>query len=414
MLSVAGRTPLGRLTARVVAPTVACLVVLFTWDDARAQVSLNQALEDFMDNDCPTVNGTGGNVDGNGPFGANLDAICTFPGNGSPSSSGGTAGASSSTGVEKRRVERLREETAQPQANEENTSEMSFEGINIFVTGTYESENKEGNLFEDGHDADRFGLVVGIDTMLSDRALAGVAIGVDYKDGEFDSGGDFQTTGYKATVFGSFLPTDQTFIDLYAGFTWRDMEITRHINFEFSENNIPQTPVVGDADGDPDGYEFAVGAAGGYDFNFDNVTLGPRIALDYQYTQIDGYAESGTTGLEFSYDEFTEDSLTGKLGAQASVAISTDFGVVVPQANAYFVHEFQMDRQDLVATLVEDGTHTPLRYNNEEPDRNYGEFGIGVVAVFPGDLQAFLSYSTTQFNDNLENHSVDLGIRFAW
>jgi outer membrane autotransporter protein len=406
--------PSTRFTARVVAPTVACLVVLFALDGARAQVSLNQALETFIDNDCPTVNGTGGNVDGNGPFGSNLNAICTFPGNGSPSSSGGTAGASSSTGPEKRRVERLHDDTAQPSMSDDNTTEMSFENINVFITGTYESEEKEGNPFEDGHDADRFGVTAGIDTMISDRALIGVALGLDHKDGEFDSGGDFQTTGYRATLFGSFLPADPAFVDLYAGFEWRDMEITRRVNFVFSENNIPQPPVVGNADGDPDGYRFAAGVAGGYDFSFDNVTLGPRVAFDYQHTKIDGYGENGTTGLEFSYDDFTEDSLLGKFGAQASVAISTEFGVVVPQANAYFVHEFQMDQQDLVATLVEDGTDTPLIYNNEEPDRNYGEFGVGIVAVFPGNLQAFLNYSTTQFNDNLENHVVDLGIRFAW
>lgn len=385
------------------ASAVVAAVVLVAQNDARAAGSLDEALQAFFDGDCPGAAATG-------PL---LGPLCSIPENSGSSSSGGTASAMSSSAVVAKRVRRLHDE-GDVDAADEDIAEMTFQGLNIFATVTYEAEDKDRNRFEDGHNSDRFGIAVGADAMVSDNALLGAALGFDHEDGEFDSGGDFKIYGYRAVVFGSVLPTDQSFIDLYGGFTWREhTDINRRIDFSFDDGGSPES-VTGETDADTSSYEVSAGIAGGYHFSVDNITFGPRAALDYRYMNIDSYKEDGTTGLELDYEEFDEDSLTGKLGAQAQVAISTGFGVLVPQVSAFFVHEFLLDQQSQTASLVFDLNNVPLNYENEEPDRNYAEFGAGVAVVLTGGISGFANYSTTQFNTNFENHLVEVGFRLEW
>jgi uncharacterized protein YhjY with autotransporter beta-barrel domain len=102
-----------------------------------------------------------------------------------------------------------------------------------------------------------------------------------------------------------------------------------------------------------------------------------------------------------------EDSLTSTLGFQGSVAISTSFGVVVPQVSAEYVHEFLNDRRTIHAS----SNGAPVDFVTDPPDRDYFNVGGGVVFVLPDGISPFLNYTAEVANRFEEVHTVTLGVR---
>jgi len=112
--------------------------------------------------------------------------------------------------------------------------------------------------------------------------------------------------------------------------------------------------------------------------------------------------------MALHYEDQVEDSLTTTVGFQGSVAISTSFGVVVPQVNAEYVHEFLNDRRNVHAT---DTAGTSFTFQTDPPDRDYFNVGGGVVFVLPDGISPFLNYTAEVANRFEEVHTVTAGVR---
>ena len=103
-------------------------------------------------------------------------------------------------------------------------------------------------------------------------------------------------------------------------------------------------PEVRTRRGKPDGNEYQAQINGGNDFHVDSFTIGAVLGANYLYDGIEDYTERGSTGLELNYTDIEQQSLTSKVRAHASVALSTSFGIIVPQVTGEYVHE-SFDRQ---------------------------------------------------------------------
>jgi outer membrane autotransporter protein len=324
---------------------------------------------------------------------------------------GSTAAVGGQTEVQNDRVpaavsERLRELQCEAdgnanclQAGGASADETSFEGLNLFISTDYQYKRKD-EAAEAGFQSDRFGLTVGLDAPM-DWGVIGGALSYSHTWGEFDdSGGEFDTNSFGGLLYGSYYPSDASYIDAVIGLAGKGESLDRRV--------VANNTIIGDAEGDSLGFEFQASLSGGYDFTFDNITVGPRVGVHYLRTEIDGFTETGTP-LALSYEDQVEDSLTTTAGLQASVAISTDFGVVVPQANAEYVHEFLNDRRTIDATAT-DGT--PISFVTDPPDRNYFNVGGGVVFILPDGIAPFLDYSAQVANRFEELHTITAGVRF--
>src|SRR5262249_23621541 len=160
------------------------------------------------------------------------------------------------------------------------------------------------------------------------------------------------------------------------GFAGKRYSINRTVTATLQDEPEPPLEILGRAQGDTTGFEFQTSLSGGYDFSFDNFTIGPRVGIHYLRTELHDFTENGSP-LSLHYDDQVEDSLTSTVGFQATVAISTSFGVVVPQVNAEYVHEFLNDRRTIHAS------HGSIEVDfvTDPPDRDYFNVGGGVVFV---------------------------------
>jgi len=277
---------------------------------------------------------------------------------------------------------------------------MPFEGLNLFVSTDYQKKLYDGAAEAD-FDSDRAGFTVGLDSPMS-WGLIGGALNYNYTAGDFrHNGGDFQQNSFGGLLYGSYYPSDASFIDAVIGLAGKGYDINRTV--------VANGGQVLDAraKGDTLGFEFQSSVSGGYDFTFDNFTIGPRAGIHYLRTELSDFTESGTA-MALHYEDQVEDSLTTTVGFQGSVALSTSFGVVVPQVNAEYVHEFLNDRRTVHAT---DSLGTPFTFDTDPPDRNYFNVGGGVVFVLPDGISPFLNYTAEVANRFEEVHTVTAGVR---
>jgi outer membrane autotransporter protein len=275
---------------------------------------------------------------------------------------------------------------------------MPFEGLNLFATADYQHKLYDGAA-ETDFDSDRAGFTVGLDSPMS-WGLIGGAINYNYTTGDFrHDGGDFQQNSFGGLLYGSYYPTDASFIDGVIGLAGKGYSLDRTV--------VANNQVTGKASGDTLGFEFQSSLSGGYDFSFDNFTIGPRVGIHYLRTELSDFTESGTLALH--YEDQVEDSLTSTVGFQGSVAISTSFGVVVPQVNAEYVHEFLNDRRTVHATTSPGGA--PVNFVTDPPDRDYFNVGAGVVFVLPDGISPFLNFSAEIANRFEETQTVTAGVR---
>ena len=260
---------------------------------------------------------------------------------------------------------------------------MPFEGLNLFVSTDYQKKIKD-EAAEAGFNSDREGITVGLDAPMS-WGLIGGALNYNHTGGDFDhNGGDFDQNSFGGLLYGSYYPSDSSFIDGVIGLAGKGYTLDRTATAAAGAG--APLGIFGKARGD---------------------TIGPRAGVHYLRTDLNDFTETGSP-LALHYDDQVEDSLTSTVGFQGSLAISTSFGVIVPQVNGEYVHEFLNDRRTIHATAT-DGS--AVSFVTDPPDRDYFNVGAGLVFVLPDGISPFLSYSAEVANRFEEVHTVTAGVR---
>jgi outer membrane lipase/esterase len=349
---------------------------------------LNDVLIRLLSNNCTGL--------GAGPFGPDLTRICAVPGTGGGSASGGTVGAESRFGA----GEEQRQSAAS--ADADGTS-----GLSAFVSTEYQKFNKDTTRFETGFDRDTAGASVGVDYLLRGGMVLGAAVSYAHEFGDYDGvGGGFDHDAYGILVYGSVVPVTNMFVDAVAGYTRKDYGFERRASL-----SITGRSAAGPTSGDTDGNEFKVAVNTGYDFLVGRFTFGPRAGINYRETTIDAFRESGHTGLELAYDNQIIRSLTTTVGLYGSVAVSTGFGVIVPQATAEYVHEFLDDQRSVGFSFVQDPARRRFLFQTDPPDRDYFNLGVGMSMVLANGMQPFLNFRELVGYKDRSSHTVTLGLR---
>jgi uncharacterized protein YhjY with autotransporter beta-barrel domain len=360
--------------------------------------------------------------------------ICNVPE--TPSTSGASGGSTTSLSRERAPSE------------EERKVQRKIGPINLYISGGYERFDKDVTKFEPGYKTNTGRFLLGTDYSFGDQFAIGGAFKYAHDRGKFDSQppevdfdedfeevlvpiprGRFSTNSYGGLLHASYVPTLNSFIDTSFGYTRKNYFVRRGVVVVKGDRDA-----TGTADGNTDGNEFTLGMNGGYNFGFQNFTIGPRLGLNYTRTEIDGFREKGRlisaaislpepddpgippptspgTGLELIYNRQSENSLTSVLGLYGSVAISTGFGVLIPQTTLEYVHEFLDPQRKITFRFVEDLNRTKFRFQNDPPDRNYFNLGVGVVLQLARGIAPFLNYRALVGYKDQRSHIATAGVR---
>ena len=102
------------------------------------------------------------------------------------------------------------------------------------------------------------------------------------------------------------------------------------------------------------------------------------------------------------------------VGLYASYAISTGFGVLLPQITGEYFHEFLNDQKLLKFRFAQDFAVTPLSYLTDKPDRDHFMLSAGLVVVLANGLSPFVNYRELLGYRDQSNHVVTLGLRVSF
>ena len=370
---------------------------------------LDEVIEDLLDDgvtgECAALEAAGVSLDPGSP----LAVFCSNANGGDPSSTGGSAGTpTTAPGIVKERLESVRDD--QKEESESGVVSDLTAAWSVFFSAEGERLDRDGTRFEEGYDSGIWRLTVGTNYQLADRSTIGLALTYSNQDGDFDGGGDFENDSYGLLGFVAFAPTEKCFIQGTLGYTRHTYERTRDV-----EGRLTGTPAGDELSGlvsaDFDGNEISAGVLAGSDHAIGRLTIGPRIGLDWIFTEFDEYTEKGTTGLELVFDDADETSIQSRIGFAGSLAISTGFGVLIPQLSADWVHEFANDQRNLAFSFAADENGIKFTYEDEKPDNDFLELAVGVSAVLPNGWLPYIQFRAIAAHDFLNRYVGSVGLR---
>ncbi len=329
------------------------------------------------------------------PFGLLLPSLASFGGGIGMDSSINSVGGSSSAGFNI-------------------GNQGRWKGLGFFASGLVEALNREVTTFQDGYKSTILGVTGGVDYRINRRTIVGLAANYANTHGDFRNGGDFNSNSIGGMLFGSYLPTDRTFVQVTGGYT-NNNHLVGRITRGFIPGLFggPDRLLGGLAGSSTNGDVFSANILTGYDHPIGGLTIGPRIGFNYSNTHIHDYAETSGGGLGLKYEDQWINSIQSSVGVQAQMAFSTRFGVLVPQANANYIHEFANAQRLIGVNFVEDLRAAPTRFvfQNDGPDRDYFNVGTGLVAVLPNGWQAFTNFRAMLGHSQYDNYAGTFGLR---
>lgn len=364
--------------------------------------SLDTAVNNAVENGC-TPSGI------NPAAGSNLASFCA-DGGAASSSTGGTTTSQISIGALEKQDD-----------TRSDLARVDLGPLSVFLTSDFETHDKDATPIEGrGFESDRIAILAGLDYLVNENYSLGMAFNYAKVDGDFDgriegqNSGGFDNSSYGLMAFGEYSFATSAYINWSVGYNNHDYETERYSTVSMGDNDANGV-LASDTDAD----EINAGIEFGYDMTMDSLILGPRLALRYKKTDIDGYTEtvksnnpsSALEPLALIVRGQAEKSLTSHLGVQLSKAINWDHGVLLPQLYLEYVHEFQDDQRSIAFSFEDDLANNVFNYNNDAPDRDYGNVLVGVVAVFANGLQSFISYERLVAYSNHDNDRFSVGVR---
>jgi uncharacterized protein YhjY with autotransporter beta-barrel domain len=447
------------------------LMVLRIVDVAQAQ-SLDQKVLSLLQSQCAGL-GFNPPVPTSAQLGGNLLAMCSIAGvtSGTPnpipgsSAVGGGAAAVQSTGVSVlnraliNRLEELRREqeeqegkqkasafnwnplamvpsqiwgpsnassTALPQTDTGGgmlsfSGRERWKGLGLYFSGLVEALNRNVTTNQDGYRSNIFGFTAGTDYRMMNNLVVGMAFSYANTHGDFNTGGgNFNINSYSPTIYAAWMPTNRTFVQTVAGYTSDINSVSRAVDVFVDPLDtinlgalMRSARATGFSSSRTSSDVFRFGILTGYDHPIQNITIGPRLGLNWSNTHIPGFSEEGNTGLELRYNDQYVNSLQSVVGLQGSAAFGTSVGVLVPQVNADYIHEYANSQRFIGVQFVQDlrADATKFAFQNDNPARNYFSLGTGLVAVLPHGLQPFLNFRAMVGNSQFTNYAGTFGLR---
>jgi len=232
-------------------------------------------------------------------------------------------------------------------------------------------------------------ITLGLDWAFHPKWLLGVALSHDRERLDFDASQGKASGEYTGGIgYLSWNPTDAIALNGYYGRLGGSNELRRAIDYTLPDGDH----ITAIARAEPDSTREIAGA--GIDWNISKEAWSWVLGtgLDWTQTKLDPYTETGGEGLALSVPGRKIVTRRGRLDATVSRAVSEKWGVWLPQLKVGLRHEFANPARALTVRFDEDPDNTPIVFDTEDPDSNWGEWALGSVFVLPHGNSGFVQY----------------------
>lgn len=181
------------------------------------------------------------------------------------------------------------------------SGDPATEGRNLWVDGFGSWADQKSNNGAFGYNADTYGVILGGDMALGNRARIGLALGFNKSDLKGDSltvqNGDVNS--YQPMLYGSYSLQNQMDLSWHLGYGWHENQVNRL---------VPMSGAFARAD--YHSWSTNAGVAASRDYKMDEkTTLIPSVRLDYGYIDNGSYLETGAGPLNLNVAGSNADEL---------------------------------------------------------------------------------------------------------
>jgi uncharacterized protein with beta-barrel porin domain len=275
----------------------------------------------------------------------------------------------------------------------------------VFALGSIDIAKRGGGKNAGGYSVDTHGLTLGVDYRFSAGFTAGLALG------GLRAGSDAQivtqdTTGYSASVFAQYLPTEQWY---FAGVFNRgrnsyDMERTGMRAILGGASNVKLQSTGSST-------QSAVQLESGYSFASGSSKFTPYLRYEYIRARLSQITErGGPEALVIRGYDSALGTLSG--GLQADWVINTGAGVLIPGARVEFVSE--QDHSDQVFAQLASNVSGFLPINDTPVDQRYGTAGLSLqwlTGIKGQPISVFFGFDYLFGRDQFDGRSLSLGVK---
>lgn len=265
------------------------------------------------------------------------------------------------------------------------------DGYAVWTGGAVNFGSRDTTASASGFDFTTAGVSGGIDKRISSSFALGIGVGYGRDNTDIGhNGSDVNAYSYNLAMYGSFSPSQSTFIDGLIGYQWLSFDANRYVTADGNTVN-----------GSRDGSQVFASLSGGYEYRSNQLLISPYGRLDIASARLDGYTEQGDAIYALNYNSELVKTTTTSVGIRADYLFKEDYGTVAPQIRLEYAHDFEgsseatMSYADLLAG--------PLYRTQVDPlTENHILLGIGVNWQFNNNLMLRLEYEN-QFNAGDQN-----------
>jgi len=278
-----------------------------------------------------------------------------------------------------------------------------------FISGAYvNSEQTETDTLA-GFKNDIYTMTLGVDYRFTHDAYAGVATRLLNGNADLnDNAGSLDSNDVNLTLYGAYFPTQSIYVDATLQASRGKYDLTRKIDFNVNTLDVNEI-----ADSSTDGEQFGFSLSWGYEHIFSGPAITAQLSANYRYNnaKLDAYTETGALGLNLNVDEQTIETRLMSIGAQLSKAFSLGWGVLLPQLNVSWKHDFRSAGEDISASFAADPFGTKFVFTTEDRDPDFFEIALGVSTVSPGGWSTFAQWTAIMGYENYDQNMLSLGVR---
>ena len=272
----------------------------------------------------------------------------------------------------------------------------SFERWGVFLNADFDVARQATVATQLGFKTRTNNITLGTDYRLPGNHVLGASVNFLRSDADLNGGTASQDAkGYGFTLFGSYVPAPNGYIDAIVNFGHNSYDGQRQFdNATFSN--------------DTSGNQWGFALSAGYGFTSGALTLTPYGRVEYVDAKVDGFTETGNIAGVATISEQRFKATTLAVGALASYAISTSWGVLIPSGRIEYQHLANTSGGD---TTVQFGTAAPIALQSLGQDKNYGTFAVGAVGVFGSGVSGFFNYQQLFGKSAVKDQIYTLGLR---
>ena len=212
-------------------------------------------------------------------------------------------------------------------------------GVNVWVNAGASSQSFRNQAADPGGNGIPFSGTVGADYLAPGGVVLGLAVTAGEQDQHLSAGGHFNQVDEALSLYAAYR-TGPFWGNAVASYGLYQTQISRQVPLGiFTDQN----------NGNTNGEAVALALRGGGDIRLGPVTTGPVAGLVMQHVRIDGFTETGTSGVTaLSFGGQTRDSVVSQIGWRGAV----DLGAFQPFAELAWDHEWDHKARSITTSLT--------------------------------------------------------------